>query len=71
MAQQGVEAGGLAGEVVASTRRITLKDQPGQQTFDLRGCGVTRIRVMPETAYGAGRGRHLAVAEIEFFGHRG
>ncbi|MFF9501019.1 NADase-type glycan-binding domain-containing protein [Streptomyces sp. NPDC014656] len=54
-----------------STRRITLKDQPGQQTFDLRGSGVTRIRVTPETAYGTGRGRHLAVAEVEFFGHRG
>ncbi|MEU9853774.1 hypothetical protein [Streptomyces sp. NPDC047974] len=54
-----------------STRRITLKDQPGQQTFDLRGSDVTRIRVTPETAYGAGRGRHLAVAEVEFFGHRG
>ncbi|MFJ6406709.1 NADase-type glycan-binding domain-containing protein [Streptomyces hydrogenans] len=54
-----------------STRRITLKDQPGQQTFDLRGSGVTRIRVTPETAYGAARGRHLAVAEVEFFGHRG
>ncbi|MFE5791137.1 hypothetical protein ACFQ8C_01040 [Streptomyces sp. NPDC056503] len=63
-------------EVVAadgdvSTRRITLKDQPGQQTFDLRGSGVTRIRVTPETAYGSGRGRLLAVAEVEFFGHRG
>ncbi|MFD4376713.1 discoidin domain-containing protein [Streptomyces sp. NPDC058486] len=54
-----------------STRRITLKDQPGQQTFDLRGSGVTRIRVTPETAYGSARGRHLAVAEVEFFGHRG
>ncbi|MEU3609756.1 discoidin domain-containing protein [Streptomyces sp. NPDC035033] len=64
-----VEAVSADGDV--TTRRITLKDQPGQQTFDLRGSGVTRIRITPETAYGAARGRHLAVAEVEFFGHRG
>ncbi|MEV5971713.1 hypothetical protein [Streptomyces sp. NPDC051921] len=54
-----------------SSRLITLKDQPGQQTFDLRGSRVTRVRISPETAYGTGRGRHVAVAEVEFFGHRG
>ncbi|MER7521230.1 NADase-type glycan-binding domain-containing protein, partial [Streptomyces sp. NPDC126499] len=53
-----------------STRRITLKDQPGQQTFDLRGSRVTRVRITPETAYGTARGRHVALAEVEFFGHR-
>ncbi|MFJ6520505.1 NADase-type glycan-binding domain-containing protein [Streptomyces filamentosus] len=61
----------VAADGGTSTRRITLKDQPGQQTFDLRGSGVTRIRVTPETAYGAARGRHVALAEVEFFGHRG
>ncbi|MFF2773941.1 hypothetical protein ACFVU3_03460 [Streptomyces sp. NPDC058052] len=55
----------------AQTRRITLKDQPGQQTFTLRGSGVTHVRITPETAYGSARGRHLALAEVEFFGHRG
>ncbi|MFD8009270.1 NADase-type glycan-binding domain-containing protein [Streptomyces sp. NPDC058955] len=53
------------------TRRITLKDQPGQQTFTLRASEVTRVRITPETAYGTTRGRHLALAEVEFFGHRG
>ncbi|MFB7936123.1 hypothetical protein [Streptomyces sp. NPDC056049] len=52
------------------TRRLTLKDQPGQQTLTLRGSKVTHIRITPETAYGTARGRHLALAEVEFFGHR-
>ncbi|WP_234338156.1 NADase-type glycan-binding domain-containing protein [Streptomyces sp. NRRL F-5727] len=63
-------------EVVAAngdtdTRRLTLKDQPGQQTFTLRASRVTHVRITPETAYGTARGRHLALAEVEFFGHRG
>ncbi|MFF9144756.1 NADase-type glycan-binding domain-containing protein [Streptomyces sp. NPDC014861] len=53
------------------TRRLTLKDQPGQQTLTLRGSKVTHVRITPETAYGTARGRHLALAEVEFFGHRG
>ncbi|MFE9040485.1 zinc ribbon domain-containing protein [Streptomyces sp. NPDC007818] len=52
------------------TRRLTLKDQPGQQTLTLRGSRVTHVRITPETAYGTARGRHLAVAEVEFFGYR-
>ncbi|MER6499132.1 hypothetical protein ABT218_06950 [Streptomyces sp. NPDC001455] len=49
---------------------IRVKDQPGQQTFDLRGSKVVRARLTMDDAYGAGAGKHLAVAEVEFFGRR-
>ncbi|MFJ9581232.1 hypothetical protein ACIRQF_33190 [Streptomyces sp. NPDC101191] len=60
----------LSADGDSSTRLLILKDQPGRQTFDLRGSHVTRVRITPETSYGAERGRHLAVGEVEFFGRR-
>ncbi|PVE04492.1 NADase-type glycan-binding domain-containing protein [Streptomyces scopuliridis] len=51
-------------------KRITLKDQPGQQTFDVRGSDVVRVRLAIDDVYGNGPGRRPAVAEIEFFGRR-
>ncbi|MEU8541329.1 discoidin domain-containing protein [Streptomyces sp. NPDC048717] len=60
----------IAADGNTSTHHITLKDQPGQQTFDVRGKDVVRARLAPETWYGAGHGHRLALAEVEFFGHR-
>ncbi|MGW4159538.1 discoidin domain-containing protein [Streptomyces sp. NPDC004788] len=54
-----------------STHEVTLGDEPGQQTFDLRGSKVTKVRITPESWYGTGHGHRLAVAEVEFYGHRG
>ncbi|MEK8144193.1 hypothetical protein NKH18_27090 [Streptomyces sp. M10(2022)] len=53
-----------------TSRVIRLRDQPGQQTFDVRGSGTVRARLTVDSAYGAGEGRRAAVAEVEFFGHR-
>ncbi|MFD7495606.1 discoidin domain-containing protein [Streptomyces sp. NPDC059832] len=52
------------------SKKLRVKDQPGQQTFDLRGSEIVRARLTTDTTYGAGPGRRLAVAEIEFFGRR-
>ncbi|MEV6165566.1 discoidin domain-containing protein [Streptomyces sp. NPDC052052] len=49
---------------------IRVKDQPGQQTFDLRGSQVVRARLTTDSTYGAGSGRRLALAEVEFYGRR-
>ncbi|MEV7427479.1 discoidin domain-containing protein [Streptomyces sp. NPDC091212] len=49
-------------------KKITLKDRPGQQTFDVRGSEVVRVRLTIDDIYGAGKGRRPAIAEIEFFG---
>ncbi|MFF8616487.1 discoidin domain-containing protein [Streptomyces sp. NPDC015350] len=51
-------------------RKLRLKDQPGPQTFDLRGSEIVRARLTTGAAYGAGRDRRLALAEVEFFGRR-
>ncbi|MEU5718594.1 discoidin domain-containing protein [Streptomyces sp. NPDC020403] len=53
-----------------TSRPIRLRDQPGQQTFDVRGSGTVRARLVVESAYGTGKGRRTAVAEVEFFGRR-
>ncbi|MEV8456198.1 discoidin domain-containing protein [Streptomyces sp. NPDC052095] len=52
------------------SKELRIKDQPGQQTFDLRGSEIVRARLTTATTYGAGPGRRLAVAEVEFFGRR-
>ncbi|MFD4762466.1 hypothetical protein ACFWOJ_27495 [Streptomyces sp. NPDC058439] len=52
------------------TRKLRVKDQPGRQTFDLRGSEVVRPGLITDTTYGAGKDRRLAVAEVEFFGRR-
>ncbi|MBB5936591.1 NADase-type glycan-binding domain-containing protein [Streptomyces zagrosensis] len=53
-----------------STKAVNLKDQPGQQTFDVRGSDVVRVRLTVDAAYGASAKRRLAIAEVEFFGRR-
>ncbi|MEW1723472.1 hypothetical protein [Streptomyces sp. NPDC093109] len=52
----------------STEKRITLKDRPGQQTFEVRGSDVVRVRLAIADVYGAGPGRRPAIAEIEFFG---
>ncbi|WP_326698799.1 discoidin domain-containing protein [Streptomyces sp. NBC_01754] len=53
-----------------TSRTIRLRDQAGQQTFDVRGADTVRARLTVDSAYGTGEGRRTAVAEVEFFGHR-
>ncbi|MEW2125909.1 hypothetical protein AB0891_19500 [Streptomyces sp. NPDC007259] len=52
------------------TRTIRLADRAGQQTFDVRGSQTVRVRLTVDSAYGTGKGRRVAIAEVEFFGHR-
>ncbi|MEE1790779.1 hypothetical protein PUR28_08315 [Streptomyces sp. BE308] len=53
-----------------TSRTIRLRDQAGQQTFDVRGTETVRARLTVDSAYGTGEGRRVAVAEVEFFGRR-
>ncbi|MFD5893126.1 NADase-type glycan-binding domain-containing protein [Streptomyces sp. NPDC060366] len=53
-----------------TTRTIRLRDQAGEQTFDLRGSETVRARFTVNSAYGTGKDRRIAVAEVEFFGRR-
>ncbi|WP_431046350.1 discoidin domain-containing protein [Streptomyces sp. P1-3] len=53
-----------------TTEAVNLKDQPGQQTFDVRGSDVVRVRLTADAAFGARSQRRLAIAEVEFFGRR-
>ncbi|WP_116210048.1 discoidin domain-containing protein [Streptomyces olivoreticuli] len=53
-----------------STKEINLKDQPGQQTFGIRGSDVVRVRLTDRTDFGTRPDRRLAIAEVEFFGRR-
>ncbi|KUJ68444.1 hypothetical protein ACZ90_19345 [Streptomyces albus subsp. albus] len=53
-----------------STKSINLSDQPGEQSFDVSGSDVIMVRLTVEGAYGSRSHRRLALAEVEFFGHR-
>lgn len=54
-----------------TTRRtLSLDDQAGPQTFTVHASGTVRVRLTTDASYGAGRGRRVAVAEVEFFGRR-
>lgn len=53
-----------------TTRSIRLRDQAGEQTFDLRGSDTVRARLTVDSAYGTGKDRRIALAEAEFFGRR-
>ncbi|WP_245245050.1 zinc ribbon domain-containing protein, partial [Streptomyces palmae] len=53
-----------------STKKIELRDQPGEQSFDVRGSDVVAVRLTVEGAYGTRENRRLALAEVEFFGRR-
>lgn len=53
-----------------TSRTIRLRDQAGEQTFDLRGTDTVRARLTVNSAYGAAKDRRIALAEVEFFGRR-
>ena len=54
----------------ATRRTISLDDTAGAQSFTVHASGTTRVRLTTDASYGAGRGRRLAVTEVEFFGRR-
>jgi hypothetical protein len=61
----------VIGENGEETREeISLRDEPEAQTFQVRGDGVTSITLTIEAGYGEDPDRRMAVAEVEFFGHR-
>ncbi|MFJ7956495.1 NADase-type glycan-binding domain-containing protein [Streptomyces sp. NPDC096319] len=53
------------GEVVRKT--LNLSDKPGPQTFQTGISDVATVRLTLESPTGLTGGRHLAVAEVEFF----
>ncbi|MFC4496798.1 hypothetical protein ACFPA8_21940 [Streptomyces ovatisporus] len=53
-----------------TTKSLRLKDQAGDQSFDVRGSDVVQVTVAVEDAYGARPARRPAIAELEFFGRR-
>ncbi|MCW5249864.1 zinc ribbon domain-containing protein [Streptomyces sp. SHP 1-2] len=48
-------------------RRITLSDKPGAQYFPMGISDVRTVRLVLGSPVGLGDGRHLALAEVEFF----
>ncbi|WP_345642298.1 NADase-type glycan-binding domain-containing protein [Streptomyces tremellae] len=48
-------------------QRLTLSDKPGSQPMQEGISDVTRIRLTLNNPVGLTRGRHLALAEVEFF----
>ncbi|MFF7140646.1 hypothetical protein ACFZB5_05330 [Streptomyces nodosus] len=53
-----------------TTKDLHLDDTPGQQSFDVQGSDVTRVRLTVHAAYGARQDRRVAIAEVEFFGRQ-
>jgi ribosomal protein L40E len=47
-------------------KQIQLKDQPGKQEFHIAASDVIGVRFTIESAYGAGAGKLVALAEVEF-----
>lgn len=60
----------VAADGARRTKTVTLRDQPGQQAFALRGSDIVRIRLTADADFGIRLDRRLAVAEVEFFGRR-
>ncbi|WP_432039265.1 NADase-type glycan-binding domain-containing protein [Streptomyces cucumeris] len=48
-------------------KKLTLSDKPGPQTIPTGISRVTTVRLVLRQATGLGPGRHLALAEVEFF----
>ncbi|MFE1198198.1 hypothetical protein ACFW6E_36565 [Streptomyces olivaceoviridis] len=53
-----------------TTKNLRLSDAPGQQSFEVRGADVTRVRLTVDAAYGTRPDRRVAIAEVEFFGRQ-
>ncbi|MEU5026050.1 NADase-type glycan-binding domain-containing protein [Streptomyces milbemycinicus] len=60
----------VSSEGKRSSKTLKLNDKPGQQTFDVPGTEVTRVRLTVGGAYGVRSDRRVAIAEVEFFGRR-
>ncbi|MFC9066900.1 MULTISPECIES: discoidin domain-containing protein [Streptomyces] len=54
----------------AQERTVSLRDEPGGQSFELGGTDVTSVRLTTDTAHGARDDTRLAIAEVELFGRR-
>lgn len=52
---------------VEHDKRLTLSDKPGAQTFATGISGVKTVRLTLRSPAGLAAGRHLALAEVEFF----
>ncbi|MFI8519482.1 NADase-type glycan-binding domain-containing protein [Streptomyces sp. NPDC085481] len=48
-------------------KKLSLSDKPGPQTFPTGISDVTTIRLTLDAAAGLVKGRHIALAEVEFF----
>lgn len=48
-------------------KRLALSDKPGPQTFPTGISDATSIRLTLDAPAGLDQGRHLALAEVEFF----
>lgn len=53
-----------------TVRTVRLADVPGGQRFHVAVSDAVRVRLTVQGAYGAGEGRYLALAEVEFFRRR-
>nr|WP_229888110.1 hypothetical protein [Streptomyces olivaceoviridis] len=53
-----------------TTKNLSLNDAPGQQSFEVQGADVTRVRLTVDAAYGTRPDRRVAIAEVEFFGRQ-
>ncbi|WP_229397594.1 NADase-type glycan-binding domain-containing protein [Micromonospora okii] len=49
---------------------IELRDEPGEQHFDVEASNVVRIRLVVRSTYGSGLDPAVAIGEAEFFGRR-
>jgi hypothetical protein len=49
---------------------IELRDEPGEQHFDVEASNVVRIRLVVRSTYGSGLEPAVAIGEAEFFGRR-
>ncbi|NYV73903.1 zinc ribbon domain-containing protein, partial [Streptomyces sp. UH6] len=48
-------------------KELTLSDKPGPQTFPIRVSDAKTVRLTLRSPVGLTEGRHLALAEVEFF----
>ncbi|MFI6090574.1 NADase-type glycan-binding domain-containing protein [Streptomyces sp. NPDC051218] len=48
-------------------KKLTFNDKPGPQTVQLGISDVAKARLVVKAATGLGSGRHIALAEVEFF----
>ncbi|MCS0605667.1 zinc ribbon domain-containing protein [Streptomyces sp. LP11] len=62
-----VEMAAVADDGQVTRRELDLSDKPGSQTFPLGISHVTSVRLTLGAPVGVSGGRHIALAEVEFF----